>query len=182
MNKTKGLFFILFFGIVAAARADFLPSNTPTAGNAGGSYVGVGGGLDFPIQNAGKEHHGVLSLVSGHSIAPHLVGEGELDGMAYNAGTNGGILDLRLFADVKLMPDTPFIQPYGLAGFGFAGLLGIDAGTPNLLSLDFVWGAGFRVELTEKIRLFLDYKMQILVRDYPTGIDSPLTGGITFPL
>ena len=181
MNKTKGLFFILLFGMVGAARADILPSNLVTVGNAGGSYIGIGGGLDFPIQNAGTEHHGVLSLVSGHSIAPNLVGEGEFDGMAYNAGSNGGLLDMRLFATLKLMPETPFIQPYGLAGFGFAGLLGIDAETPNLLSLDFIWGAGFRVELVRKTYLFLDWKMHVLVRDYPTGIDSPLTGGITFP-
>lgn len=181
MNKTRGLLFTAFFGIATAAGADLLASSVPANGNSGGTYIGVGGGLDLPIQNAGTTHHGVLALVSGRPIAPNLVGEGELDGMAYSAGANGGLIDMRLFADVKLMPDTPFIQPYGLAGFGFAGLLGIDAETPNLLSLDFVWGAGFRVELVRKTYLFLDWKMNVLVRDYPTGIDSPLTGGIIFP-
>ncbi len=192
MNKTKGLLFIVLWGIAAAALGD--PATTtvtpvPTvstpstmgAANPGENYAGIGFGLDLPIQNVGTSHHGVLALVSGHPIAPNFVGEGEFDGMAYNAGS-GGLLDMRLFATVKMMPDTPFIQPYGLLGFGFAGLLGVNADTPNLLSLDFVWGGGFRVELVRRVHLFLDYKMHILVRDYPTAIDSPLTGGITFPL
>ncbi len=160
----------------------------PGAGTAStreeGDYFGIGGGVDFPIQSAGTNQHGVLALVSGHPLPVHpFVGEGEFDGMIYNAGS-GGILDMRLFATAKYLPDIPyiFIQPYALVGFGFAGLLGVNADTPNLLSLDFLWGAGFRVEMLRRTYLYLDWKMQILVRDYPTAIDSPLTGGILFPL
>jgi hypothetical protein len=185
MKKIVFLFLILSL-TVSKALAQTPTPTAPTAaagGHEAGDYFGIGGGLDLPIQNAGLDHHGVLTLVSGRPLIPQFVGEGEFDGMVYSAGS-GGLLDMRLFATAKFLPDLPFIfiQPYGLAGFGFAGLLGIDANTPNLVSLDFVWGAGFRVELVRRTYLFLDWKMQILVRDYPAAIDSPLTGGILFPL
>ncbi len=203
MKKTTG-FLILFWAAGSALAQTPTPNPTVTAaptwaipGQAStwagpgpastreeGDYFGIGGGVDLPVQNAGANQHGVLALVNGHPLPVHpFVGEGEFDGMIYNAGS-GGILDMRLFATAKYLPDIPyiFIQPYALVGFGFAGLLGVNADTPNLLSLDFLWGAGFRVELIRRTYLFLDWKMQILVRDYPTAIDSPLTGGILFPL
>ena len=152
--------------------------------DANGDYLGVGGGLIFPVQNAAPDHHGVFSLVGGHNLNPNLVAESELDAAAYSAGYNGGVLDLRLFETLKLMiaPD-PAFQPYLLAGFGFQTQLGIDTnGVPNLAGFDFVGGLGVRTEVAKGIHLFADWKMQMLIRDAPTAIDAPLTGGLLFHL
>jgi hypothetical protein len=175
----------LVAGLMLVASLSFAADANP----AGGMYLGVGAGLDFPAYNwwPGTPVGWAGEVLGGYSFDQSAAIQLDLDGSLYSYSNSNSTFDLYILPEFKYTFDNPGFQPYLLAGAGLN--LSLDSGGGTSTSSVYfagVAGAGVQFDLGGNTSLFVEGKfhMAFVGNSDASNIatDFPFTAGLKFPL
>ncbi|HTC20777.1 MAG TPA: outer membrane beta-barrel protein [bacterium] len=182
MKKILGL----VAGLMLVASLSLAADASPAAG---GMYVGLGAGLDFPGYNWWSGTPAGLGgeVFAGYSFDRAMAVQLDVDGAVYSYANGNSTFDLYFLPEFKYTFDNPGFQPYLLAGAGLN--LSFDSGGGISTSNGYfagVAGLGVQFDLGGNTSLFVETKLHMAFvsvgGNADVADDYPLTAGVKFPL
>ncbi len=182
---------------VALASVLLVASSALAAGSASSEssdshfYLGIGGGIDVPTQNANPAFNlaGAGEVQFGYAFAPEVAVQVQIDNQLESAtilGTSDTLYTLRPVAEVKLSAPIDRFSPYILAGAGINVAINSYSGQSNsTTSFDALGGLGAQYDLGGAA-IYVEGKYNFAFVNNVPGVstvqDIPVEAGVNFNL